>query len=158
MNSDGNRRGRSADGGAVQYATCARAKEIKLRYSGVMSVVVEPDFRWWWIGRVRNREGQPLQRGSWPRTFGGIAGVVTGSAGVRCLCGRMGERACVRLYRTGETERRGARGLDSRGDRFDFRLGPVELSGMCRLLEAREELFLVPRAGEDVVAEGSSRL
>lgn len=32
-----------------------RAREINLRRWRVMGAVVEPDFRWWWIGRVRNR-------------------------------------------------------------------------------------------------------
>lgn len=77
----------------------ARARDINLRYSRVTSVVVEPDFRLLWIRGGYVIEDQPLQRGSWPQVFGGIAGVVTGSASVRsgACVSAASERVCVRL-------------------------------------------------------------
>lgn len=85
-----------------------------------------------------------------------MAGVVTGSAGVRCLCERVKVRACVFIEQARQkAEALAGWILGETGSILGW-LDPVEASGMCRLLEAREELFFlgVPRAGEDLGARG----
>lgn len=86
----------SAGVGAVQYATCVRARD-QSAVLRVMGAVVEPNFRWWWIGRVRNR-GPAGAAGKLAAGVGRDRGRCDGQC-VRALLvwasGRVSVRACA---------------------------------------------------------------